>query len=326
MTFDSVLSFVGALLGGSLGGFVVLKDTRSLVHRTFAVGMLALALEAGLTGLSLQAVLPEEVLRWQRLRLVAAAFLPGSWLLFSLSFARANYKEFVAEWRWIILAAFAFPLALTTFLADSIFIDAPVLDASSGWLLRLGWFGYAFHVFILLSAVFILMNLERTLRASTGTKRWQIKFMVLGLGSLFAVRLYTSTHTLLFSSVNMAMESVNSSAVIVAAVLIILSLARAGPLNVDIYLSPAFLYNSITVFVVGTYLLAVGVLAKAIPYSGDSQILSLGTIFVFLSLLGLTVILLSDQLRQHVKQFINYHFRQPRYDYRKEWTRFTRRT
>jgi putative PEP-CTERM system histidine kinase len=54
--------------------------------------------------------------------------------------------------------------------------------------------------------------------------------------------------------------------------------------------------------------------------------LPLGTFFIFLSSVGLTIILLSDQLRQKIKQLINRHFYRSRYDYRQEWTTFTQRT
>jgi len=326
MRFDILLSCASGLLSCSLAAYVYFKDTRSFAHRTFTVGMIALALEELLPGLSFKAMSLAEVVRWQRLSMVAAAFLPGSWLLFSLSFARANYKEFVAKWRWGAFAAFAIPLFLATVLGDSLFLDVPSLEPSSGWVLRLGWSGYILQLCLLLGMVVILVNLESTLRSSTGSIRWQIKFMVLGLGSLFAVRVYTSSQALLFSSVDPALGMVNAGSLIVADVLIMLSLFRARLFNVDIYLSQTFLYNSLTVLFVGIYLLTVGVLAKAVTYAGDSPSLPLTAFLVFLSLLGLTIVLLSDQLRQQIKRLISRHLKRPRYDYRKEWTTFTRRT
>jgi hypothetical protein len=104
LTFTALLSFAGALLCGGLAAFVFSRDTRVFAHRAFAVGMIALGLEAVFLGLSAQAAVPDEVIRWQRLRLVATAFLPGTWLLFSLSFARANYQESVRRWRWVVLS------------------------------------------------------------------------------------------------------------------------------------------------------------------------------------------------------------------------------
>ena len=320
------LPFVAALLCSGLAAFVYLRNTRSFTHRAFAVGMIALALEEALAGLGIGAILPEAVVRWQRLRLVVTAALPGSWLLFSLSFARANYRETVAKWRWVILAAFVVPFALAVVFGDTLFLDGPFVDASADWVLRLGWSGYAFHLVFLLSLTLILMNLERTLRASAGGARWQIKFMILGLGGFFAVQVYTVSQVLLFSRVETGLEAVNAGALIVATGLIIVSLHRARLLPVDLYLSQTFLYNSIAVLTVGTYLLAVGVLAKAVSFVGDTSNVQLGAFLVFLALLGLTIVLLSNQLREQVKRFISRHLSRPRYDYRNVWGAFTQRT
>ncbi len=326
MFFNSYIAFAVAALCGGMAVFILFWGKRSLPHWAFAAGMSALALEQAAAGMSAQAVLPMELVHWERLRLFVAAFLPGSWLLFSLCFARENYKEFVARWKWAVLAAFASPLLLIALFSDSFFKGTPGLDQSSAWTIALGWSGYAFYLFFLVCQILILMNLELTLRNSTGSKRWRIKLMVLGLGGLFAVHIYTSTQIVLFSSINVAMESINSYAILVAAVLIIFSSLRSGLLNVEIYLSQGVLYNSITVLFVGVYLLSVGVFAKAVSYFGGSQFISIGTFLVFLLLLGLTIILLSDELRQRSKQLINRHFKRPRHDYRKAWEMFTQQT
>lgn len=326
MTFYSLLPFASSFLCGSLAIFVLLRDVRSFAHRAFALGMITLAVEQAITGMSTRAVLPEEVFGWQHRRLLATAFIPGSWLLFSLSFGRANYEEFVGKWKWVALATFAFPLILVTFLADSFFTGATLLGESGGWLFPVGWSGYVFYLFFLLGAVVILVNLEGTLRAFTGSMRWQIKFMVLGVGALFATRIYTSSQTILISAANRALEVVDSGALVVAAVLIIVSLTRLRILNMDLYLSQTFLYNSVTVVVVGLYLLAVGSLTKVVNYLGGSHALALDAFIVFLALLGLVLVLLSDKLRQKVKGFVSRNFHRPQYDYRREWTKFTQRT
>jgi len=288
--------------------------------------MIALAVEEIFNGLSFRAFWPAEVMKWQQFKLIATALLPGIWLLFSMSFGRVNYKETMAKWRWVVLAAFAIPLALVIWFGNFLFKSYVPLGAPSVSLIRLSWSGYLFYFFFLLSSVLILMNLERTLRNSTGSIRWQIKFMVFGLGSIFAVRIYTSSQTLLFQSLDMALDEVNAFTLILANMLIIWSLTRARLLNIDVYLSQSFLYNSVTVLIVGIYLVVVGILAKAASYFKISQSLLLETLFIFLALVGLIIIVFSNKLRQHIKRFVNLHFQRPRYDYRMVWTSFTQRT
>ena len=62
--------------------------------------------------------------------------------------------------------------------------------------LRLGWAGIVLYAFLLIGSILVLTNLERTFRAAVGTMRWRIKFMVLGVGVLFAVRIYTTSQAL----------------------------------------------------------------------------------------------------------------------------------
>jgi putative PEP-CTERM system histidine kinase len=326
MTYSSLLSFIAALFCGSLAAFVFLKDRRSLVNWAFAAGMLFLAAEETLTGLSFQTILTAEVLRWERLRFLGTALLTGSLLVFSLGFARANYKGYLRKWLWLILMAFAFPLALVILFEGSFFKEQPVLDPSSGWLLHLAWPGYLFHILLLFSSILILVNLESTLRASSGAIRWQIKFMVLGIAAIFAIRIFLCSQSLLFYSVNLSMEALNAAVIIVANFLIVLSLLRSRILKVDVYLSETLLHKSLTVLIAGAYLFSVGILAKVVSYFNGSHPFFLEALFVFFAFLGLTIILLSNQLRQQVKRFVYLHLRRPKHDYRSIWTSFTEKT
>jgi len=325
MTFSFFISLLNTVLCVGLALFIFLEDKRSFVHRVFSFGMIALALKELLIGMAMSATLPSDMIRWSFWGLAAASVLPGSWFLFSLSFGRSNYKELVSKWKWFGVLSLILPLSLVLFAGGALLIPVSPEEGPVS-IIALGWSGYTFYLFYFLVSVVILMNLEETLRASTGNKRWQVKFMLLGIGGLFAAQIYTVSHTLLFSSINWRMESINSLAVLVSNFLIIVSLLRNRFLNVDIYFSRTLLYNSITVVVVGVYLLAVGILAKAISYFGGNQAIPLGTFFVFVSLLGLTVLLLSDHLQQELKRFISRNFYQPRYDYRQEWTAFTEQT
>src|SRR4030042_4652325 len=86
------------------------------------------------------------------------------------------------------------------------------------------------------------------------------------------------------------------------------------------------LFISFTVLIAGIYLFTVGILAKLISYLNGRTPFLIEALFVFLALLGLTILLLSNELRQRLKGFIHLHLRRPRYDYREEWTMFTNRT
>jgi hypothetical protein len=223
-----VLLFAGAALCAGLAAVMLLRDARSFVARVFATGMAVLAMEAIFNAASIYTDTYHNVVYWQRLRFLAAAFIPGVWLVFSLSFARRNYHEFLKTWRWGIGLAFLAPLGLVLFGFPAFFVDVPFSDEIARWSLGLGRGGQGFFLLFLLEAACILMNLERTLRASTGSLRWQIKFMILGVGSFFAARVYTGSQVLLFSRVTTTVEIVNAGALVIAGgggVAFVLSLA-----------------------------------------------------------------------------------------------------
>ena len=110
MAFAALLTFAGAVLYGGLAIFGVWANPRLFAHRVFASGMSILALVQLCTGMGAQAVLPADIVRWEYFRLLCTAFLPGTWLLFSVHFARANARDMLAHWRWVILASFVLPL------------------------------------------------------------------------------------------------------------------------------------------------------------------------------------------------------------------------
>lgn len=286
--------------------------------------MVVLALESLFTGFSIQAVTPDKVILWQRWRWGAAALLPGSWLLFSLSFPRADFRSTLAKWKWVVLATFLVHLSLVTIFASNFLREVPLFHSSHGWLLNLGWSGYVFHVCFLVSAVVVMMLLEKTLRASRGRQRWQVKFLSLGIGAFFAARVYTASQVLLFHRLNLELEVINATALLVADLLILISIFRAYILQMDIYLSRTTLYYSFTLLMVGVYLLTVAVLAKAAGHVHGG--IFLPSFFVFSALVALSVVLFSDRLRLKLKQLISRHFGRPQYDYREAWMAFTQRT
>ena len=153
MNFNSLITCIAGLFCGGLAVFLLFKDRKSFVHRTFAIGMITLGIDAVFRGLSLRAFLPEEIIRWQRAGFYTASFLSGIWLVFSLSFSRVGDKRYLMKWRWVILATFLFPLALVTLFEKSLFKGNPIWETSSHWVLPLGWSGYLLHILFLIPAI-----------------------------------------------------------------------------------------------------------------------------------------------------------------------------
>ena len=75
------------------------------------------------------------------------------------------------------------------------------------------------------------------------------------------------------------------------------SLLRGRSLNIDLYLSTTTIHNSFTVILVGSYLLAVGLLAQFTRVSASGGSLPLDAFVVFIALTVLAVLVLSNRLR-----------------------------
>ena len=326
MSLASIIAFAAALYAGVLAAAVAWHERRSLVHWSFAAGMLALAVESAFVGLSARGGAIESVVHWQGLGLLALAFLPGCWLFFSLSYARGNYREFLARWQLVLLVAFLAPLSLALSLRDELILGADKATGTEQVLLHLGAAGTGLHLMLLLAAVLVLMNLERTYRAAVGTMRWRIKFMVLGLGVLFAARAYTSSQALLFHGGETSLQVVDCGALLLACLLVTRALLRSGQFEVSIYPSHSLLHHSFTVLLAGAYLLIVGVFAKVVALVGGAAAFPLTAFFVLVALVLLTMLLLSDRARLYTKRFVSRHFQRPLYDYRTVWRTFTEGT
>jgi putative PEP-CTERM system histidine kinase len=326
MPVSMAIPIAAVALSLGIAVFVMLRASRSFAHRLFALGMALLALDQALFCMIQRIISPVEVIQWYWIRTVAGSLLPCAWLTFSLSFSRSNYREFLKRWRWIILGALVFPLTLLILFKSSVYVSAISIETGSGWLLRLGWAGYAYNVFLLLATVVILVNLEKTLRSFTGSMQWQIKFLILGILGLFAVRIYTISQALLYSYQSTSMGLLNAGALIVASAFIALSLYRSHLADIEIYLSQTFLVNSVTFLVVGVYLIAVGIVTEVVSYFGENLPFPIEAFVLFIALMLLAVFLLSGALREKYKSFLIRHLKRPRYDYRKEWTTYTRRT
>ncbi len=323
-SWESLLSYGAAASALLLGVLVFSRGRRQLAYGAFALGMAALAVREILGARALEAVFESQALRWHRYRFAAEAAIPGIWLLFALTFARANPMRFVRLWRWPLVAAFLVPAAIVAFGWNSLVTRTSYPTPS--WLIPVGSSGLLLHAALLLAAVAILVNLENTLRSAVGTVRWQIKFTVLGIGVLFGVQLFAYSQVLLYSALQTSLLPFNSVVLLIACAFIVVSLVWRRLGSFDVYPSQTFLYHSLTLLVVGLYLLAVAGLVELIEVVAGRQRAPAIAFVVLIAILGLVLLLLSTELQQRVKGFLNRHLKRPTHDYRRIWDEFTRRT
>jgi putative PEP-CTERM system histidine kinase len=321
-----ILAYASAILSALMGLGAALGAKRSLPRWAFVAGMLALAVEGVFRGLTATEIAPSELFRWELRVLIASSFIPGPWLLFSLTYARGNARAFLKQWAWVVATVFLGPPLLAIIWQDDLVIAITPPQGDGSWFYRLGSPGVALNLSFLIAALLVLMNLERTFRASVGTARWRIKYMLMGVGLLFVVRIFITSQSLLFHGIIFSIESLNSATIIVAVLLMFRSLMRTRQSELDVYPSQYVLHSSATVFLVGLYLLIVGALAKVVTWLGGDATFSYKAMLVLVSLVVLAIFLQSDRVQFQLRRFISRNFQRPMYDYRSVWRKFTEDT
>ena len=177
--------------------------------------------------------------------------------------------------------------------------------------------GEIVNIGILVGTVLVLMNLERTFRAAVGTMQWRIKFLVLGLAVIFGARIYTRSQALVFSGHNNSLGEVEAIGLLVGCALLSVGYFRSGFREIDVYPSRAVLHTSITVLLVGGYLFVIGMLAQIVEHYGGASSFQFQAFLILIAIALLAVLLLSEKIRQRIRQFVSRHFSRPQYDFRR---------
>src|SRR5437870_10103265 len=217
---NSVLALAAATFSAALAVAAACRRRRSLATWCFSAGMLTFALESLFGAIGHDALVPERAAFWETLTLVTKSFLPGVWLTFSLTYSRANYRDFLVRSRWLILGAFLVPMLSLAALYSPFFYVVTYEQPVHGWGLKRDEPAKILNVLIVVSTVLILTNIERTFRAAVGTMRWRIKLLVLGLAVIFGACIYTRSQALLFSDYSPSQLSVEATALLIGCALI----------------------------------------------------------------------------------------------------------
>ncbi len=327
MNYD--LSFIlplfpilAVLISFGLGIFVFLRNPRHPVNIGFGLGMLSLVfIEIG-GAISLLSSRESSTIFGRRVSLAGEAILPSAWFLFSITFARANYKEIILRWRPILIGLSICSVFFIFWIKSPNFFFLPG-NGENNEILMLGPVGQYFYIFLLLGMIINLIHLENTLRFSVGLRRQQIKNVIIGVGALLSFHIYLASKALLFSALDAKYLPVTSVIVLISCSLVLFTVVRNRLLDMDIFISRYIIYNSMTVLLVGAYLLFVGLVAQGIKLAGGSFDTFWSILFVFTAIVGIVASLLSTRLRRKVQLFINRHFYSHKYEFRDKWMETT---
>lgn len=322
MTLGLILAAAAALLSLILAIVVAFSRRRPWANLLFSGGMLALGLESILHGVSLAATTADRIQFWQSCSALVGCFALGLWFCFSETYSRGAISG-SPDGRRIRFALGFVPFVWAVVFAGDLLWALPFSQTDPAWWIRYSLLGQILNLGRLIVSIWILMNLERTLRSAVGTTRWRVKFVVLGVGAIYGVRIYICTQDLLFSGHALALVNLENAALIVAGLLIASGYFRQAFTQIDVYPSRAVLHTSVSVLLVGGYLFAVGVLAQLAGRLGGIGSFQFQAFLILLGIIALAIIFLSEKTRHRLRAFVSRNFQRPQHDVRKVWTRFT---
>lgn len=320
MTIFSLLPFAAPILSLILASVTLMPRKRSFARWCYFTGMALLAVASLCAGLTLRAAVPLEAASWLTTQLIAESFVSAAWLGFSLSYSRGDFRDSIARCKIPLAIVALLPIGLSLGFQQQL-VKVTLADPTGDtFQLSLGPIGKTLNIILLVSQVWILMNLEQTFRSTVGTMRWRIKFVVLGLAVIFGARIYGRSQALLFSTYDVRWLEIESSALVIGCLLLVAAHVRTGFAEIDLYPSRALLRSSFTCFIVGGYLFIVGILANIVRRFGGGDSFQLTVFVILLGMAGVGVLLLSDRLRQRIRGFVGLHFARSQHDSVRIWT------
>lgn len=316
MNGEGILSPTVAVLFGLISLFLIFRK-RSGTDYLLAVLLVVLALITLFDRLALtSAGSPGSKIIVLYLKSLLPTLILGYGVLFSRESSEKSYYRF---WAVPLLAGLLFPVVVLVFPIGEFYDDLNLLGSR---IVPLGPAGYWFYFGVMVYCIAALAILENTFGSSSSVNRWKIKYEFFGMVGIFGVLIYYFSQGLLFRAVNMNLLPVRSGVFLLAGVFIAFSrVFRGGGATISV--SRFVIYRSLTLMVVGLYLLALGLAGSSLRYFG----VALSTeLMLFLGLgsgLFLLLALCSEQIRRRAKVFVNKNFYAHKYDYRSEWLKFS---
>ncbi len=204
-----------------------------------------------------------------------------------------------------------------------------VLSAGYAWLMALtaaGGEGLPLSGFLtgeLLLAICGLVLLEQVIRNTRDDLRWRLRYLNIGVGTLFAFQLVHDACGLLFNAYMPALVAVQPAVFALATPFIAIASMRnaTNPLNLN--LSRRFVFRSGILVATGALLLLMGVLGYLVrAFEGDWGAAVLALALAVVAVVSVAVVG-STQVRVRARRFMEEHLFADRYDYREEWRRVT---
>lgn len=171
----------------------------------------------------------------------------------------------------------------------------------------------------ILTAIGGLALLEQVLRNGRVSQRRDLRYLVLGIASLFLVDLMLYSDAVLGGHISALFWDIRGYIVLMSAVLVSRAMALRERTAPGVFFSRRVVFHTATIMFAGVFLAVVALAAQLVRYF-DQQlgeaaqiILAFGAATVFV------LFILSDRYRNKFRVLVAKHFFEAKYDYRAEW-------
>lgn len=276
--------------------------------------------------------------RGQGVRLVVACAVNAAWAgllawfatLEQLPLTLVMVAEFARDGAWLfvltgLISGGAWPVLLTRLTrllvagALAMAIALPFVNAYTIFLVSIPA-AYAAGGLALSLAGLVL--LEQLFRNANPAGRFALKFLVIGLGVLFAYDLFLFSEAQLVRGIDASSWAARGLVNALVVPLIALA-ARANPTwSLNVFVSRQVVFYTTTFLAVGAYLLLMAGGGYIILLYGGTWSRIAQIVFFAGAGIVLVTLLASGSVRRRLKVFLSKNFYRNKYDYRVEWLRF----
>lgn len=168
-----------------------------------------------------------------------------------------------------------------------------------------------------------LLLLEQTWRNAHAYSRSGIKYLTIGIASLFGYDFFMYTDALLFQHLSTPLWETRGAINALAAPFIALTMINSRKQPIGMHVSRQMVFHTTTLVIAGVYLLFISAGGYYISLFGGTWGEALRVLFIFAGLLMLVVLISSPAIRARIMVFISKNFFDYKYDYRDEWIKST---
>ncbi len=169
-----------------------------------------------------------------------------------------------------------------------------------------------------------LILVEQLYRNAIQEQRWAIKFICLGLASLFLLDFVLYSKALLFSVLDTSLWAARGLINALIVPMIAVSLKRLTKDKIKLQVSNKLIFHTTVLLGAGSYLLVMSLAGYYIKSYGGSWGAIAQISFIFLAIILLLIFFISGKIRALAKVYFSKHFFQHRYDYRDEWIKLSK--